>query len=298
MRFYLGTHRPNWLRSMEVPLFISASTVGAYAPVDWMIGPSLPGNRGGDLWPLKNPSRATWTGAGLWAFDSGAYMANNPRTGPNPDHPWHQQPDVFGGMVSRIIESTAIPPAFAAPQDWPCEGPVRAVTGFSVYQHQELTLENFVYLAEQFYFVPWAPVLQGWDRHEYIRHIEMYEQAGVCLADFDTVGLGSVCRRGRVREIVALVEAVQTYALQRYGKHLPLHGFGMEIRALRRVAHLLSSSDSLSWSIQARNDQIRLPDCTHRSQYCNNCPDYALQWYWKVQDAIEAPKQLSFDLIA
>ncbi|WP_433474951.1 DUF7221 family queuine tRNA-ribosyltransferase-like protein [Spirillospora sp. CA-142024] len=91
--FYLGTHRPGWLTFMDVPLFISAATVHR----------------------IVRERRARNThGCGDWAFDSGAYTANNPRTGGNPAHPWHLAPDEFGGMVTRVIYEVGCPPAFAA----------------------------------------------------------------------------------------------------------------------------------------------------------------------------------------
>lgn len=277
MRFYLGTHRPSWLTFVDVPLFISAPTIQRIT------------------WELR---RTPYWHCPVWAFDSGAYMANSPKTGGNIHAPWNLDPDSYGSIVTRVLEQVGVPPVFAAPQDWPCEPGVRQVTGFTTFDHQELTIDSFEFLSREFYFVDWIPVLQGWRVFDYIRHMEMYEQRGINLTDAETVGLGSVCRRGSPREIIAIVEAVQAYALERYGKMLPLHGFGMNIAALRVVGHLLSSSDSLAWSQGAINDHIRLPGCTHKSQWCNNCPDYALQWYSKVLEAIDAPKQLSFDLIA
>ncbi|WP_433474952.1 DUF7221 family queuine tRNA-ribosyltransferase-like protein [Spirillospora sp. CA-142024] len=164
------------------------------------------------------------------------------------------------------------------------------MTGLTTEDHQELTLDSYVYLAEEFYFVPWAPVLQGWETGDYIAHLRMYEARGINLAHAETVGLGSVCRRGSEKPIVEIVTAVQSYARQRYGRRLRLHGFGMNIRALRRVAYLLTSSDSLAWSDTARREHVRLPGCAHKC--CNNCPDYALVWRDRVLAATTSPVQL------
>lgn len=303
MRFYLGTHRPPWMTLLDVPLFISLTTIGDYRTSDWIHPDGIrcpePGRpfRNPDLWPTRRPRH--FKGPGIWALDSGAYTANDPKTGGNPDHPWHLMPDEFGGRVTSVINDVGIPPQFVPPQDWPCEPPVRElVTGFTVAIHQELTLDSYVYLAEQFAHVPWIPVLQGWETADYIRAMQMHERRGINLAEASTVGLGSVCRRGSEKPIIEIVETIQSYARNRYGRPLRLHGFGMNIRALRKCAHLLASSDSLAWSRGARDDHIRLPGCTHQSRYCNNCPDYALQWYGKVRAAVEEPKQLAFDLIA
>ncbi|MGP4027147.1 deazapurine DNA modification protein DpdA family protein [Actinomadura sp. 3N407] len=277
MTFFLGTHRPSWLTFMDVPLFISASTIHRI---------------------VRELRRHDTHGCGIWAFDSGAYTANNPRTGGNPDHPWHLPADIFGGMVTRVVEQVGIAPQFAAPQDWPCEPPVRAVTGMSTRIHQELTTDSYEYLSTEFAFIDWSPVIQGWETADYIRHLRMYADRGIDLTQATTVGLGSVCRRGSAKPVAEIVETVQAYALQQYGRMLPLHGFGLNIRALRLIGHLLASSDSLAWSDGARHDHIRLSGCTHQSRYCNNCADYAKSWYRKVVRAIEEPKQLAFGLTA
>lgn len=274
MRFFLGTHRPSWLFNVGVPLFLSASTLHT---LRWERRRT----------PLRNGSR--------WAFDSGAFTANSPLTGGNPNHPWHLGYQDFGGMVARVIGEIGYLPDFAAPQDLPCEPGVRAVTGFTVAIHQELTCDSYQSLAGEFEFIPWAPVLQGWETGEYLQHMAEYKRRGVDLAACGTVGLGSVCRRGSAKPIVTIVEAVQAHALELFGARLRLHGFGMNIEALRRCAHLLDSSDSLAWSDGARHGEIRLPECTHGSRFCNNCQRYALQWRDRVLAAVNEPKQLSLD---
>lgn len=278
MTFYLGTHRPVWLtwpHLADVPLFLAASTVQTMRR-DRRVGSGVSGAR--------------------WAFDSGAFMANSPRTGGNPDHPWHSDPDTYGGLVARVVDEIGILPDFAAPQDWPCEPGVRAVTGFTVADHHELTCDSYQWLASEFSWIAWAPVIQGWTVREYLAHMDIYAARGVDLAEASTVGLGSVCRRGSERPIVAIVEAVQARAAHRYGRLLRLHGFGLNIRALRRVAHLLASSDSLAWSDTARREHIRLPGCTHKR--CNNCAAYALVWRARVLAAISAPHQLGLPMEA
>lgn len=272
--FYLGTHRPLWLTTSQVPLFVSASTLAKYKTT-------------GDRWPTR---AASTFGSGSWALDSGAFTALAATTKHRDDHPWHLDPDSYGGMVYRFIDEIGPPPQFAAIQDWPCEPSVREATGFSVQTHQELTIDAYLWMVENFPHVNWAPVIQGWTVAEYIRHLGMYEAAGVDLSEVNTVGLGSVCRRGPVGPIVTIVETVQSYARQRYGRQLNLHGFGLKIEALRRVGHLLKSADSMAWSARARLENIRLAGCAHRGP-CNNCQRYALRWREQVLAAIAAPRQ-------
>src|SRR5262249_36195491 len=67
LRFYLGTHRPNWLNDCPVPLFVSVTTLSRY-------------RSRGDRWPVR------MTGGAGWALDSGAFTALHTT---NDNHPWH-----------------------------------------------------------------------------------------------------------------------------------------------------------------------------------------------------------------
>lgn len=59
-----------------------------------------------------------------------------------------------------------------------------------------------------------------------------------------------------------------------------LHGFGIKVLGLRRYGHLLTSADSMAWSVAARRS-APLPGCTaHRN--CANCPRYAYRWRAEV----------------
>ena len=150
-------------------------------------------------------------------------------------------------------------------------------------------LDSYLYLAEQFPMVPWIPVLQGWHAWQYEQHADMYERAGIVLADCGRVGLGSVCRRGGDTDIADLVTRLAARGYR-------LHGFGVSITGLRRIGHLLASSDSQAWSRTARTERIRLPGCRHHSRPdpagvrhptgCRNCFRYALHYREQVLDAV------------
>jgi hypothetical protein len=160
-----------------------------------------------------------------------------------------------------------------------------------VPEHQQATVDSYLYLAEQFPMIRWIPVLQGWRAWEYEEHAEMYERAGVALADCGRVGLGSVCRRASDTDIAALVTRLAARGYK-------LHGFGVSIKGLRRVGHLLASSDSQAWSSTARVERILLPDCEHWSKPdatgerhltdCRNCFRYAMRYREEVMDALRA----------
>lgn len=271
MTFFLGSHMPKWLEESPVPLFVSARTLNKY-------------RRDGDPFPK---------GRCLWALDSGGF------TELQQFGEWTMTADDYGGMVYRFMDNGCVP-HFAAPQDWMCEdvvirggsfhGVTFAGTGLNVAIHQELTIENVLYLREQFPAAPWIPVLQGQTLDDYLSHADQYAAAGIDLAAESLVGLGSVCRRQNTSEI-----AVITSALAARGYRL--HGFGVKTQGLAQYGHNLASADSLAWSYGARRDQIKLDGCTHRGD-CRNCLRYAVQWREKVLDALRTESQYELDLFS
>lgn len=261
MRFYLGTHRPRWLEINSVgELFVSYHTLSKY-------------RRYGDPFPK---------GRNRWALDSGGF------TELDTYGEWDVDPDIYGGAVYRFIADIGVPPEFAAPQDWMCEPWILAKTGFTVTDHQEMTIESVVYLREEFPHAPWIPVLQGWRLEDYLSHVEQYRAAGIDLASERLVGLGSVCRRQSTAEIGAIVGAL-------YAQGISLHGFGVKREGLARYGHMLASADSLSWSRTARYGRIKLPECQHRGP-CNNCLRYAMQWRDQTIAALQNPQQTELAL--
>lgn len=269
MTFYLGTGNARWLERSNVPLFVSRTSLERY-------------KRDGDPFPK---------GQCLWALDSGGFTELQ-RHGR-----WTIDADEYGGMVYRFMDNGAVP-HFAAPQDWMCEpavihgatwnGVEFAGTGLSVAIHQELTIDNYLYLVENFPAAPWIPVLQGWTLDDYLAHADAYEAAGVDLAGARLVGLGSVCRRQSTDEIGAITS---TFAARGYS----LHGFGVKSQGLEQYGHHLASADSTAWSYGARRRQLRGRDCEHEGD-CRNCLDYATEWREGVMDALRAEKQYALDL--
>lgn len=252
LMFYLGSHRAWWLTHSPVPLCVSAHTLAAYVPD----GRGMPS------------ARIPFT------IDSGAYTEIR-------DHgTWRWDEDTYGGMIYRFMADCGYRPSWVAPLDWPCEPNVVARSGASVLEHQEWTLESYLYLTREFPHAPWMPVLQGWHPRDYEFHDAMYRKAGIDLADQPLVGLGSVCRRGSIRPIGAIAEH---FARRSYN----LHGFGLKTTALRAFAPYFRSADSLAWSQAARVTELRLPGCLHTG-VCNNCPRWALKWREGVISAIRA----------
>lgn len=155
---------------------------------------------------------------------------------------------------------------WCAPQDWMCEPFMLAMTGLTVVEHQARTIDSYCVLAAE--GLPVVPVLQGWSLADYHACVEQYDDAGIDLREFATVGLGSVCRRQGTDEIARIVWSLADLGIK-------LHGFGVKTRGLAAYHDALASSDSLAWSYAARRSPP-LPGHTHAS--CANCMTFALQW--------------------
>ncbi|GIF74151.1 deazapurine DNA modification protein DpdA family protein [Asanoa siamensis] len=282
MTFYLGVGHPHHLRHSPVPLFISATTLARYVSRY---------EQQGDDWPVQ-------TFGTPWAGDSGAYAALMLNTRGRRDHPWYLWPADYGAMWVRFAEAVGhssrdLMPDFVGVQDWPCEPAVLKRTGKTVREHQELTVESYLYLAEEFPMIDWLPTLQGWWPWEYVEHVEMYQRAGVDLTG-RRVGVGSICRRGSQKGVARVLGT-----LTELGLGLDMHGFGISQNALRIAGHLLNSADSQAWSKTARDEHLMLPGCNHLSRPdavtgvrrptdCRNCFAYALHWREEALDAVRA----------
>ena len=255
--FYLGTHQPQWLSRTRIPLFVSHRR----------------------LTGRKTLPKA----AGVWALDSGGFTELQMHGA------WSLSPADYAASVRRYSAEIG-GMAWAAPQDWMCEpvviaggrvGPIRfAGTGLSVEEHQRRTVANLLELRELAPEVPWIPVLQGWERADYLRCWERYERAGVDLEREPTVGVGSVCRRQHSDEALAIFQALQP---------LKLHGFGLKLRGLEKSASLLTSADSMAWSYHARRRPVACGSTTHRN--CANCMSFALEWREQAQAVVRGPRQ-------
>lgn len=134
-------------------------------------------------------------------------------------------------------------------QDWMCEPFILAKTGLTVRDHQRLTIQRYDELVAELADtgVHVMPVLQGFQPHEYVEHIEQY---GARLTEGLWVGVGSVCKRqGDPAAIVAVLETIKAAR-----PDLLLHGFGVKLTALKHpaVRELLATADSMAWSFSAR----------------------------------------------
>ena len=239
MRFWLGTHVPTWL-SLEPELFISRRRL---------------------------TGRKTFPAAcAEWALDSGGF------TELNMFGEWQTTPQDYVADVRRFADEIGHL-AWVAPQDWMCEPFVMERTGLTIEEHQLRTVENFLGLREQLGMLV-IPVLQGWERDDYLRCVALYHDAGVDLASEPLVGVGSVCRRQNTAEAAHIFRSLDG---------LRLHGFGVKIDGLSVYGDCLASADSLAWSYRARNDWP-LPGCSHKN--CANCLRYARRWRIQIDSVV------------
>ena len=159
----------------------------------------------------------------------------------------------------------------AVSQDSMCETFMLEVTGLTVREHQEMTIERYIQLKAIEQPVTIMPVIQGFEPKEYIRHIQMY---GKWLDEDAWVGVGSVCKRNsHVGKVEVILEAI---ASER--PDLKLHGFGLKKTALTSsiVNDLLYSCDSMAWSYTARRQGRNPNDWSEAAQYMKAIEDIRL----------------------
>lgn len=246
--FYLGSHEPHWLTRLDLPLCISARRLRRLN--------KLPKARHG--WVLDSGGFSELSLYGEWKTPAMQYSTEVRK--------WAKE---IGKM------------RWAAIQDWMCEPFMLEKTGFSLAFHQWSTVRSYLLLRQLAPDLPWLPVLQGWEKKDYLSHVAQYKAEGIDLRDLPSVGLGSICRRQATAEAEEIVKELSCYGIK-------LHGFGFKIEGLRNVSQFLESSDSMAWSRGARYEEP-LPGCTHKT--CSNCIRYAQHWYNKV---LEANKDVIF----
>jgi len=233
--FYLGAHEPSWLRHIElvgIPLFVSTRRLGR----------------------LKNMIPATTR----WALDSGGF------TELTMHGKWTVTPQEYITQVRRYHDEIGMMD-WAAPQDWMCEPHMLERTGLTVEKHQENTISNYLDLKTLAPELPFIPVLQGWTRDDYLRHVQMYMEHDIDLEAENLIGLGSVCRRQASDEVATIATSLHP---------LRLHGFGAKKAAIVQYGSVLASADSMAWTVGGR----KRPDPSCPKRTCGDCLHYALKW--------------------
>ncbi len=210
------------------------------------------------LMPRKGLPRAL----GPWMLDSGGFSELSLFG------EWRTSPQRYVELTSRYADEIGNM-EWAAIQDWMCEPQILNSTGLSLKEHQLRTIRSYQELTQLDSTLPWLPVIQGWSRTDYLRHIDLYEANQISLKDFPLVGVGSVCRRQSTDEIGEIVQAIAE-------EGITIHAFGVKKRGLKKYQDHLTSTDSMAWSYQARYADPLPGHTTHKN--CANCLDYALKW--------------------
>lgn len=257
VKFWLGTHMPNWLPETDTPLFVSAIRLRQRPPKRKAAGE----------WALDSGGFTELNKHGRWSVTAQQYADEVRR--------WRDQ---FGGLK------------WAAIQDWMCEPFVLEKTRLTVGMHQMPTVNNWIILRNLAPEIPWVPVLQGWTFEDYLRHADLYLSfACTRLEQLPLVGLGSVCRRQDTAMVAELVREL-------HARSIKVHGFGFKLEGVRRCARWLASADSLAWSFQARkvwnHEKRRMCDTVHTGG-CANCRPWAEKWRGKVLEAVTVGRRIS-----
>lgn len=225
MQFFLGTHRPHWLRELDIPLFVSRRTLAPYRALPRALGP----------WALDSGGFSELSMFGAWRTSSKQYAAEVER---------------FSEEVGNL--------AWAAPQDWMCEEFILKKTRLTIADHQELTVNSYLELQERAPWLPWVPVLQGWTVIDYWRHWAHYDSRGIDLSRLPLIAIGSICRRQGTAEAVEIIGSLAKAGLK-------LHGFGFKKKGIEDAERYLVSADSMAWSRQARYEPALPGCTTHKN---------------------------------
>lgn len=244
MRFFLGLHQPALFARCPVPSYVSVQV----------------------LEPVRKLPRAL----APWAQDSEGFTSITKWGGFLRSAKRHAELTRRHSIECGLMQHASI-------QDFMCETVALNKTGLNIATHQIRTADSFIALRDAAPDLPWMPVIQGWTADDYLRSIGLYYDRGVDLAAYGVTGIGSVCRRQAHLEGAAIITTV-CEALP----GIRLHAFGFKLDGLRRVAHLLASSDSLAWSSGARYRAESLPECIAnpkvKHKNCANCLPFALRW--------------------
>jgi hypothetical protein len=198
VRFYLGSHMPNWLEQTDVPLFISDRRLATRR--------TLPAARG------------------PWALDSGGFTQLQLHGGwpPYAAELYAERVDRYRAEIGRLT--------WVSPQDWMCEPHMLQRTGLTVRDHQERTIANYLELRP---LIPEViPVLQGWRLTDYLTCLDLYQSAEIDLTAQPVVGLGSVCRRQNTTEIETIVRELHGAGLALHGYGVKTNGLASYGRLL------------------------------------------------------------------
>ena len=203
-----------------------------------------------------------------WMLDSGAFTRIMSGQG-------HLPLGEYAGQITRWSSCGTLKAAVC--QDFMCEPVALASTGLDVEAHQTLTTQNYLDLRAQVHHVYIMPVIQGWLPSEYAQHTR---DLSPHLPDGTWVGVGSVCKRQKVKGIMSRILT----SILDVRPDLRLHGFGVKATALQLadVASRFYSVDSMAWSYAGRFKDHRANDVS-----------MALEWAQRIEGMTPQASQMS-----
>ncbi|GAB4590115.1 deazapurine DNA modification protein DpdA family protein [Nocardia sp. IFM 10818] len=279
-RFYLGSNNPAWLARAGVPLCISDVRLERRVRLPRAVAP----------WMLDSGAFSRLQYSGRWTITAAEYADRVRRYRDtigllavvSPMDEMCERPVIYGGTYDgQTFVGTR---QFIDPRG-------RLSYDELVAVHQHRTVENLCELRAIAPDLDFIPVLQGFTLAQYLRCIDFYRQAGIDLTREPLVGLGSICRRQNTAEIHRIVWAVRARGVHR------LHGYGIKIVGLRRYGHLLTSADSVSWSLHLRRKGRPVCGQPHPrgAKTCTNCLPAALDWYHaRIAELSTATPELAY----
>src|SRR5688500_12070284 len=108
-------------------------------------------------------TRKSDCGVREWMLDSGAFTEITTHGG------YREEPRAYAEQVVRWSRCGTL--VAAVGQDYMCEPFALEKTGLTLRDHQLLTVDRFAELRRHTGAVPVLPVLQGYEPHEYVRHL-------------------------------------------------------------------------------------------------------------------------------
>ena len=136
-------------------------------------------------------------------------------------------------------------PDIAWTMDYPCEPKATEKGKYTSLTAQDMTNGNQIKLLDQ--GVETQMVVQGYEPDEYLENLDKIKSAGLLTQH---LGIGSICRRGQVKEIARIVRLIHNNV----PAWVKLHGFGIKTSVLTQTdaRFYLYSADSQSWDYEAR----------------------------------------------
>lgn len=246
MRFYVGTHQPS--DAQHLPRCMVSVARLRRRRADFVVNE--------------------------WILDSGAFSEVTLQGG------YRDGVEVYAAQIERWARCGNLVAAVA--QDWMCEPFVTRLTGWTVADHQRLTIDRYDALMACCPPIYVMPVIQGYTPHEYAQHVVEY---GDRLGHGAWVGVGSVCKRNA--DPLAIVRVLDAIHAER--SDLRLHGFGVKLTSLSSpmVRGRFDSADSMAWSYAARKQGRNANDWREAAAFAT-----------RVDGLTDGPRQLMMRIAA